>query len=146
MTEQNNFHESDPIAIVGMGCRVPGATSPSELWTLMETQRDVRRKMPSERFHVDAFYHPNGKNKGTASGLEINLQDCTNKVILRQTPSPGTFWTKTFPSLTRASLMSRARKPRQWILSSGWLWKLYTRRWKTVWITSPGKYLLRLKY
>lgn len=57
----------DPSAIVGLACRVPGASSPSKLWNLLEEQRDVQKKMPVERFNVDAFYHPDGANKGTAS-------------------------------------------------------------------------------
>jgi hypothetical protein len=28
---------------------------------------DVQRKMPSDRFNVDAFYHPNGEKKGSVS-------------------------------------------------------------------------------
>jgi hypothetical protein len=35
----------------------------------LEEQRDVQKKMPIERFNVDAFYHPDGANKGTASLL-----------------------------------------------------------------------------
>jgi hypothetical protein len=55
----------DPAVIVGMACRVPGASNPSDLWDLIEQQRDVQRKMPETRFSVDSFYHPDGKNKGT---------------------------------------------------------------------------------
>ncbi|CAI7643289.1 unnamed protein product [Penicillium glandicola] len=57
----------DPAVIVGMACRVPGASSPSALWNLIEQQRDVQRKMPENRFNVDSFYHPDGKNKGTTN-------------------------------------------------------------------------------
>lgn len=55
----------DPTAIVGLACRVPGASSPSKLWQLLEEQRDVQQKMPADRFNVDAFYHSDGANKGT---------------------------------------------------------------------------------
>ncbi|KOS47319.1 hypothetical protein ACN38_g1732 [Penicillium nordicum] len=57
----------DPAVIVGMACRVPGASSPSALWNLIEQQKDVQRKMPENRFNVDSFYHPDGKNKGTTN-------------------------------------------------------------------------------
>ena len=57
----------DPAVIVGLACRVPGARNPSQLWSLIEEQRDVQRKIPADRFNVDAFYHPNGANKGTVS-------------------------------------------------------------------------------
>lgn len=59
--------DDDPAAIVGLACRVPGAQNPSQLWKLIEEQRDVQRKMPEDRFNVDAFYHPEGTNKGTVS-------------------------------------------------------------------------------
>lgn len=55
----------DPTTIIGLACRVPGAENPSQLWKLMEEQRDVQRKIPADRFNVDAFYHPDGTKKGT---------------------------------------------------------------------------------
>lgn len=59
------FPSDEPSTIVGLACRVPGAENPSQLWKLMEEQRDVQRKIPEDRFRVDGFYHPNGANKGT---------------------------------------------------------------------------------
>lgn len=61
----------DLAVIVGMACRVPGASSPSDLWDLIEQQRDVQRRMPEARFNVDSFYQPDGKNKGTVLVLAI---------------------------------------------------------------------------
>lgn len=55
----------DPTVIVGLACRVPGAQNPSQLWDHIIEQKDVQRKIPSDRFNVDAFYHPDGTNKGT---------------------------------------------------------------------------------
>lgn len=55
----------DPSVIVGLACRVPGAENPSQLWKLMGEQRDLRMKIPEDRFSVDGFYHPEGTNKGT---------------------------------------------------------------------------------
>ena len=68
----------DPAAIVGLACRVPGAQNPSQLWKLVEEQRDVQRKMPEDRFNVDAFYHPDGTNKGTVSLLGPGILDSTS--------------------------------------------------------------------
>ncbi|KAA8652104.1 putative Nonribosomal peptide synthetase [Aspergillus tanneri] len=53
--------------IVGYACRVPGASRPEELWKLIVEQRDVRRKMPKDRFNVDGWFHPHGPNKGTTN-------------------------------------------------------------------------------
>lgn len=66
--------DADPAAIVGFACRVPGAMNPSKLWENIETQKDVQRKMPRERYNVDAYYHPDGTNKGTVRGRLFALR------------------------------------------------------------------------
>lgn len=55
------------VGIVGMACRLPGARSPSQLWENIVQQKDLQTKMPADRFNIDAFYHPEGSNKGTVS-------------------------------------------------------------------------------
>ncbi|KAL2819315.1 hypothetical protein BDW59DRAFT_123333 [Aspergillus cavernicola] len=57
----------NPPCVVGMACRVPGASSPSQLWENIMNKVDVQRKMPADRFNVDAFYHPDGTHKGTTN-------------------------------------------------------------------------------
>ncbi|KAH7030733.1 uncharacterized protein B0I36DRAFT_288346 [Microdochium trichocladiopsis] len=53
--------DPEPIAIIGMGCRLPGGvSSPEELWTLVETKGSGWKLVPSERWNRDAFYHPDG--------------------------------------------------------------------------------------
>ena len=56
---------ADPSVIVGMACRVPGAINTSQLWTILAERQDLQKKMPEDRFNVDAYYHPQGTNKGT---------------------------------------------------------------------------------
>lgn len=57
---------NEPIAIIGSGCRFPGGvSSPSTLWSLLKEPRDLSSEIPSDRFSVDAFYHPDSKNHGT---------------------------------------------------------------------------------
>lgn len=56
--------ESDPIAIVGMACRLPGdVKSSSGLWDMLMQKRSGHGIIPSSRWNVDAFYHPNGGEK-----------------------------------------------------------------------------------
>ncbi|KAF2431623.1 putative hybrid NRPS/PKS enzyme [Tothia fuscella] len=58
----------EPIAIVGSGCRFPGAASnPSKLWELLSQPRDLTKKIPKERFNADAFYHPDGGHHGATN-------------------------------------------------------------------------------
>ncbi|OAA57329.1 Beta-ketoacyl synthase [Cordyceps fumosorosea ARSEF 2679] len=83
----------DPSVIVGAACRVPGATNLHELWDLLDAKRDVQRKIPSERYNADAFYHPEGANKGTPidqfdaaffniSGKEAEAMDPQQRLLL----------------------------------------------------------------
>jgi enediyne polyketide synthase len=46
---------SDPIAIVGMSCRYPDASSPSELWENVLAQRRSFRRMPAERLRLEDY-------------------------------------------------------------------------------------------
>lgn len=52
------------VAIIGMSCRVAGANSPSEMWDLLASSRDVQSKI--SRFNSEGFYHPDG---GPRKGL-----------------------------------------------------------------------------
>jgi acyl transferase domain-containing protein len=37
----------DPIAVVGIGCRLPGASGPGELWDLLVHGRDAITEIPA---------------------------------------------------------------------------------------------------
>ncbi|PGH13477.1 hypothetical protein AJ79_03607 [Helicocarpus griseus UAMH5409] len=55
----------EPIAIIGSGCRFPGgADSPSKLWDLLSSPRDILKKIPEDRFNPDGYYHPDGEYHG----------------------------------------------------------------------------------
>jgi hybrid polyketide synthase/nonribosomal peptide synthetase ACE1 len=48
-----DYQKSEPIAIVGSGCRFPGAAnSPAALWQLLESPRDILTEIPKERFDM----------------------------------------------------------------------------------------------
>lgn len=47
---------ADPIAIVGMGCRAPGADGPDAFWDLVREGRTVADPVPADRWDVDAWY------------------------------------------------------------------------------------------
>jgi len=50
---------SEPIAIVGMGCRFPGgANHPAAFWRLLCEGVDTIREAPPERWNVDELYDP----------------------------------------------------------------------------------------
>lgn len=48
---------SEPIAIIGIGCRFPGGVdSPETLWQLLSAGVDTVTEVPADRFDIDAFY------------------------------------------------------------------------------------------
>ncbi len=55
----------EPIAIVGIGCRLPGgAHDPEAFWQLLANGVDAVQEMPRDRWDVDAFYDPNPDTPG----------------------------------------------------------------------------------
>ncbi|RYP45619.1 hypothetical protein DL768_008056 [Monosporascus sp. mg162] len=59
---------TEPIAIIGTGCRFPGAaSSPSKLWELLCQPKDLSRKVPLSRFNPDTFYHSQSTHHGTTN-------------------------------------------------------------------------------
>jgi acyl transferase domain-containing protein len=46
------------VAVVGMSCRVPGAATPEQLWTLLCDAVDATGNTPHERYDVDAVHSP----------------------------------------------------------------------------------------
>jgi hybrid polyketide synthase/nonribosomal peptide synthetase ACE1 len=56
------------IAIVGSAGRFPGGcNTPSKLWELLRQPRDILRKVPEDRFNVEAFYHADPSHHGTTN-------------------------------------------------------------------------------
>ena len=50
---------NEPIAIIGMGCRFPGANDTSSFWELLQAGRDVVTEVPESRWKIDDYYDPN---------------------------------------------------------------------------------------
>ncbi len=48
----------EPIAIIGVGCRFPGAKNPEAFWQLLCNGVDAITEVPADRWNVDTFYDP----------------------------------------------------------------------------------------
>ncbi|MBL8348625.1 MAG: type I polyketide synthase [Rubrivivax sp.] len=55
---------TEPIAIVGIGCRFPLGESPAAFWEMLKNGVDAVTEVPPERWDVDAFYDPDPDKPG----------------------------------------------------------------------------------
>ncbi|MFN7984381.1 MAG: SDR family NAD(P)-dependent oxidoreductase [Vicinamibacterales bacterium] len=57
--ESHAVLDADPIAIIGMACRVPGGgDTPERFWEVMSTGTDAVREIPRDRWPIDDWYDP----------------------------------------------------------------------------------------
>ncbi|HTZ14424.1 MAG TPA: SDR family NAD(P)-dependent oxidoreductase, partial [Mycobacterium sp.] len=48
----------EPIAIIAVSCRFPGAPNPEAFWEVLSGGVDAIREVPEDRFDIDEFYDP----------------------------------------------------------------------------------------
>jgi thioester reductase-like protein len=59
--------QTDAIAIIGMGCRFPGADSPEAFWQVLSNGVDAISEIPGDRWNVEEFYDPEPGKQGKMS-------------------------------------------------------------------------------
>jgi acyl transferase domain-containing protein len=80
---------TEPIAVVGMSCRFPGAPDLNAYRRLLDEGREGRREIPPDRWDVDAFYDPVAGTPGTMAtryGGFIDDIDRFDAGLFRLTP------------------------------------------------------------
>ena len=59
---------SEAIAVVGLDLKFPGdASTPESFYEMLQTGRSALSDVPSDRYNLDAFYHPDQERAGTVS-------------------------------------------------------------------------------
>jgi acyl transferase domain-containing protein len=57
--EALEYAKTEPIAIIGMGCRFPGnSDNPQAFWQMLRGGIDAIKEVPSNRWDIEAYYHP----------------------------------------------------------------------------------------
>src|SRR5712692_5480133 len=66
----------EPLAIIGMGCRLPGAEGLEQFWQLIVEGRSAVGEVPAERFDQQLYYDPQkgvrGKSYSKLAALLAN--------------------------------------------------------------------------
>ncbi len=104
---------AEPIAIVGMACRLPGAESPEAYWRLLRDGVDAVTRDPQP-----------------AVGTSTTTTTPTPKLPARSPPAGAASSTASTASIPSSSASRHARR-RPWIRSSGCCSRWPGRRWST---------------
>jgi phthiocerol/phenolphthiocerol synthesis type-I polyketide synthase C len=71
------FSNESDIAVVGWACRVPGANSVEELWSLLRDGKCAVTSVPADRFPLERYGHPKRSERGRsytwAAGVIDNI-------------------------------------------------------------------------
>jgi malonyl CoA-acyl carrier protein transacylase len=77
--EELERSRSEPIAIVGMACRVPGAADTERFWELLKEGRDAIGEVPKSRWDAAAFYDEDPDKPGTITTRRGGFLDCIDE-------------------------------------------------------------------
>ncbi len=61
---------AEPIAVVGLACRLPGAEDPSAFWRLLTRGVDAVGDVPASRWEIDDLYDPDPRAAGKMNARE----------------------------------------------------------------------------
>ena len=57
----------EPIAIIGIGCRFPGAQNPQAFWQMIRDGVDGVSEVPESRWDIESYYDPDKSKPGKAN-------------------------------------------------------------------------------
>ncbi|MEM6401717.1 MAG: beta-ketoacyl synthase N-terminal-like domain-containing protein, partial [Cyanobacteria bacterium P01_D01_bin.116] len=56
--------KNEPIAIIGMGCRFPGADNPQAFWDLLSNGIDAISEVPADRWDINTYFDNDAETPG----------------------------------------------------------------------------------
>ena len=59
--------QQEPIAIIGIGCRFPGADNPQQFWEMMRNGVDAITEVPPSRWDLNQYYDADSSKPGKAN-------------------------------------------------------------------------------
>jgi len=85
---------SEPIAIIGVGCRFPrGIRGPEDYWQLLQTGEQAISEVPLDRWSLDKYYDPDPDAPGKMSsrhGGFLDDVDCFDAAFFGISPAEAT--------------------------------------------------------
>lgn len=65
ITTEKRAYQTHPVAIVGMGCRLPGnVEDPQAFWELLNNGQDAICEVPEDHWDIEAYYSPDPEALG----------------------------------------------------------------------------------
>ena len=72
MGSQASEWATEPIAIIGLSCRLAGgASNPEKLWEMLAEGRSAWSEVPPDRWIAKGAYHPNPEKLATVSLIHL---------------------------------------------------------------------------
>ena len=75
---------AEPIAIVGMACRFPGAESPEAFWALLRDGGAAITEVPADRWDIGALYDPGNELVDERDDFEHELRSHSRQQEVRR--------------------------------------------------------------
>ena len=71
---QSAHRQREPLAVVGMGCRLPGGIdSPSAFWEALLDGIDAIRDVPADRWDHSRFHDTNPEKSGVIRNAKVSI-------------------------------------------------------------------------
>lgn len=115
---------NEAIAVVGLDLKFPGdAANPESFYEMLLRGRSALSEIPSDRFSLDSFYHPDAERAGAVSlhlpsTILLHSESFIN-IAKRPTFATLTSFERTLRPLMLPSFLSHRRKPCAWTRNNG---------------------------